>query len=114
MLHFITLYLKKKERKKERKRERKRGREEPRKQEKKQTNKVKNITPYGLNSSYQVQGAIVVGCLFEVVLGYFGIVGVLCKHLGPLTIACTIFLVGFSLIDVAVKYCATHMGIAVL
>jgi solute carrier family 23 (nucleobase transporter), member 1 len=44
-----------------------------------------------------IQGAIIAGAIFEILLGYFGFVGRLLRFVGPITIAPTIALIGLSL-----------------
>lgn len=48
----------------------------------------------------QLQGAIVVAALFEVVVGYLGLLGRLRRYISPVVIAPTIALIGLSLFDV--------------
>ena len=55
---------------------------------------------------FQIQGAIMVSALFQIVIGFTGLVGVLLRFIGPLTIAPTIALVGVALFGVA----ADHAG----
>ena len=45
----------------------------------------------------EVQGAIIVGGLVQVVIGYSGLVGKFLKYIGPITIAPTIALIGLAL-----------------
>ena len=47
-----------------------------------------------------VQGAIIVASLFQVVVGYFGIVGLVLKYVTPLTIAPSVTMIGLSLFSV--------------
>lgn len=44
-----------------------------------------------------LQGAIIAGAIFEILLGYLGLVGRLLRYVGPITIAPTIALIGLSL-----------------
>ena len=44
-----------------------------------------------------VQGAIIIGAVFEILLGYSGLIGRLKKKIGPITIAPTIALIGLAL-----------------
>lgn len=44
-----------------------------------------------------IQGAIIVGAVFEIFIGYSGLVGRLIRFVGPITIAPTIALIGLSL-----------------
>ena len=49
----------------------------------------------------QIQGAIMVASLFQVLIGFSGLMGFLLKYIGPLSIAPTIALAGLALFDVA-------------
>ena len=49
----------------------------------------------------KIQGAIMVSSLFQIVIGFTGLVGFLLRFIGPLTIAPTITLVGVALFKVA-------------
>ncbi len=44
-----------------------------------------------------VQGAIIAGAVFEMIIGYGGLIGKIRKYVGPITIAPTIALIGLSL-----------------
>ena len=44
-----------------------------------------------------MQGALIVASLFQMVLGFGGIIGILLRYIGPLTIAPTMALVGLPL-----------------
>ncbi|XP_077978022.1 solute carrier family 23 member 1-like [Glandiceps talaboti] len=59
----------------------------------------------------EIQGAIMVSSLVQVVIGFSGLMGVLLKYIGPLSITPTIALVGFSLFDVAGNFAGKHWGI---
>jgi nucleobase transporter 1/2 len=58
-----------------------------------------------------VQGAIIAGALFEIVIGYTGIVGKVLRFIGPITIAPTIALIGLSLFKFGAPIAGTHWGI---
>ncbi|XP_038136382.1 solute carrier family 23 member 2 [Cyprinodon tularosa] len=62
----------------------------------------------------EIQGAILVASLFQIFLGFSGLVGFVLKYIGPLTIAPTINLIGLSLFIEAGKKCGSHWGIAAL
>ncbi|XP_069949792.1 solute carrier family 23 member 1 isoform X2 [Cherax quadricarinatus] len=62
----------------------------------------------------EVQGAITVSALFQVLIGFSGAVGVLLWWITPLTVVPTVTLVGLSLFDVASKEGAGHWGICLL
>ncbi|XP_034031972.1 solute carrier family 23 member 1-like [Thalassophryne amazonica] len=62
----------------------------------------------------QIQGAIMVCCLVQAVLGFSGLMGLIVKYIGPLAIAPTISLIGLSLFIEAGKKSGSHWGIAAL
>ncbi|XP_047205168.1 solute carrier family 23 member 2 isoform X2 [Girardinichthys multiradiatus] len=62
----------------------------------------------------EIQGAILVASLLQIVLGFSGLVGLVLKFIGPLAIAPTINLIGLSLFIEAGKKCGSHWGIAAL
>ncbi|XP_056138357.1 solute carrier family 23 member 1 [Lampris incognitus] len=62
----------------------------------------------------EIQGAILVSSLLQIVLGFTGLVGLVLKFIGPLAIAPTINLIGLSLFIEAGKKSGAHWGIAAL
>ncbi|XP_043215564.1 solute carrier family 23 member 1-like [Amphibalanus amphitrite] len=62
----------------------------------------------------EVQGAIAVSSLFQIILSFGGVVGLLLNIITPLTIAPTISMVGLALFGVAKDKAATHWGISIL
>ncbi|XP_054475846.1 solute carrier family 23 member 2 [Anoplopoma fimbria] len=62
----------------------------------------------------EIQGAILVSSLLQIVLGFSGLVGLVLKYIGPLAIAPTINLIGLSLFIEAGKKSGGHWGIAAL
>jgi len=58
-----------------------------------------------------VQGAVIAGSFFEIVLGFSGLVGRLLRFVGPLTIAPTIALIGLSLFKFGAPVAGSHWGI---
>ncbi|XP_013981136.1 solute carrier family 23 member 2 [Salmo salar] len=62
----------------------------------------------------EIQGAILVSSLLQLVLGLSGLVGLVLKFIGPLAIAPTINLIGLSLFIEAGKKSGAHWGIAAL
>lgn len=62
----------------------------------------------------QIQGNLMLASLIQVIMGCTGIMGLLLKYIGPLTIAPTISLIGLSLTAVAADFNRTHWGIAIL
>ncbi|KAM6954482.1 solute carrier family 23 member 1-like [Aplochiton taeniatus] len=61
-----------------------------------------------------LQGSIMVGSLFQVLVGFSGLIGLLMRFIGPLTISPTISLIGLSLYDSAGRNAGTHWGISTL
>nr|XP_057942830.1 xan_ur_permease domain-containing protein isoform X2 [Doryrhamphus excisus] len=59
-----------------------------------------------------LQGSIMVGSLFQVVVGFSGLIGIFMRFIGPLTIAPTISLIGLSLFDSAGTSAGNHWGIS--
>ncbi|XP_075715508.1 solute carrier family 23 member 1-like [Rhinoderma darwinii] len=62
----------------------------------------------------EIQGAIIVASCFQLFLGFSGLIGLLLRFIGPLSITPTITLIGLSLFGEAGKKCGTHWGIAVI
>ncbi|XP_003394195.2 solute carrier family 23 member 1 [Bombus affinis] len=60
----------------------------------------------------ELSGAIAVSALFQVVIGFGGIIGYLLKFITPLTIVPTVSLVGISLFENAADAASQHWGIA--
>lgn len=60
----------------------------------------------------EIQGAIMVSSLFQIFIGFTGLVGLLLRFIGPLTIAPTITLVGVALFSVAADKAGNHWGIS--
>ncbi|XP_050345921.1 solute carrier family 23 member 2 [Nymphalis io] len=60
----------------------------------------------------ELSGAIAVASLFQVIGGYFGIIGSLLRFVTPLTIAPTVALVGLTLFDHAAEAASQQWGIA--
>ena len=63
---------------------------------------------------FQIQGAIITASLFEVVIGMFGVVGILLKFIGPLAIAPTIALIGIALFAPAYNFCQGNWYVAIM
>ena len=60
----------------------------------------------------EVQGAIIVASLVQVIIGYFGIVGMVLRFITPLTIVPAVSMIGLALFDVAGDYAAKDWGVA--
>lgn len=65
-------------------------------------------------SFLQLQGAIMVSALFQILIGMTGVIGLLLRYIGPLVITPTIALVGLSLFSVAGGTASNQWGIAFL
>lgn len=62
----------------------------------------------------EIQGAIMVSALFQIVIGFTGLIGILLRFIGPLAIAPTITLVGVALFSVAADHAGNHWGISMM
>ncbi|KAK6319991.1 solute carrier family 23 member 1 [Coregonus clupeaformis] len=62
----------------------------------------------------ELQGSIMVGSLFQVLVGFSGLIGFFMRFIGPLTIAPTISLIGLSLYDSAGMSAGNHWGISTM
>ncbi|XP_064613919.1 solute carrier family 23 member 1-like [Liolophura sinensis] len=62
----------------------------------------------------EIQGAILVSALFQVVIGFSGLMGFILRFIGPLAIVPTITLIGLSLFGAAAAQAANMWWIAVL
>ncbi|KAF2363493.1 Xanthine/uracil/vitamin C permease [Trinorchestia longiramus] len=60
----------------------------------------------------EVQGAIMVSSLFQILIGFTGLIGLLVSFITPLAIVPTVSLIGLSLFDVAVDKASKHWGIS--
>ncbi|KAK3587962.1 hypothetical protein CHS0354_014481 [Potamilus streckersoni] len=62
----------------------------------------------------EIQGAIMVSSLFQVFIGFSGLIGIMLRFIGPLAITPTITLVGISLFQPAAEKAAKQWWIAVM
>jgi nucleobase transporter 1/2 len=58
-----------------------------------------------------LQGAIIIGAVVEIALGYGKVIGKLLRFIGPITIAPTIALIGLALFKFGAPVAGTHWGI---
>ena len=58
-----------------------------------------------------VQGAVIAGAIFEIIIGVSGLVGKILKFVGPITIAPTIALIGLSLFKFGAPTAGAHLSI---
>lgn len=63
---------------------------------------------------FQIQGAIMVASLVQVVIGFTGILGLMLRFIGPLAVAPTIALAGLALFDVAAESSSKQWWIALV
>ncbi|XP_051532732.1 solute carrier family 23 member 1-like [Myxocyprinus asiaticus] len=62
----------------------------------------------------EIQGAIIVSSLIEVVIGLTGIPGILLNSIGPLTVTPTVSLIGLSVFQTAGDRAGSHWGLSLL
>lgn len=62
----------------------------------------------------EVQGAIMVASISQVIIGYSGLIGILLPHIGPLAITPTISLIGLALFPAAADYASKQWYIAIM
>lgn len=62
----------------------------------------------------EIQGAIMMTGLIQIVIGFAGVVGFFLRFIGPLTIAPTITLMGISLFSEAAESAGKHWGISMM
>ncbi|XP_045626143.2 solute carrier family 23 member 2 isoform X1 [Procambarus clarkii] len=61
-----------------------------------------------------IQGSIAVASVFQIILGFTGLIGMLLRWITPLAVVPTVTLVGLSLFDVSASKAAQHWGISIL
>ncbi|XP_065066234.1 solute carrier family 23 member 2-like isoform X2 [Rhopilema esculentum] len=62
----------------------------------------------------EIQGAVMIAGLFQLVIGFSGVMGLLLRSIGPLTVIPTITLVALPLFETAYQYAGTQWGISML
>ncbi|XP_045176439.2 solute carrier family 23 member 1-like [Mercenaria mercenaria] len=62
----------------------------------------------------EIQGAVMVASLFQIVVGFSGLLGIILKFVGPLAVAPTITLIGMSLFSAAANKAAQQWWIALV
>jgi len=62
----------------------------------------------------ELQGAVILASLGEVVLGMTGLVGLLVRYIGPLTIAPVITMIALPMVSVSTSYAQHNWWIALL
>lgn len=76
-----------------------------------------NMTSSEIEETWQVrmrevQGAIAVASIVQVIIGFSGLIGIILQWITPLTIVPTVTLVGLSLFNTAAEKASLHWGIA--
>ncbi|XP_028998042.1 solute carrier family 23 member 1-like [Betta splendens] len=61
-----------------------------------------------------LQGSIMVASLLQIVVGFSGLIGLLMRFIGPLTVAPTVSLIGLSLYDSAGAKAGSHWGVSAM
>ena len=74
---------------------------------------LSNYINYWQERIREVQGAICVASIFQLVVGYTGLLGVLLRFITPLTIGPSVAMIGLSLFDVASLNASKHWGVAI-
>ena len=72
------------------------------------------LNPQVTLSLLQIQGAIIVSSLVEVLMGLAGLPGLLLDYIGPLTVTPTVSLIGLSVITTAGDRAGSHWGLSAL
>ncbi|XP_072562422.1 solute carrier family 23 member 1 [Paramormyrops kingsleyae] len=62
----------------------------------------------------EIQGAIMVSSVVEVLIGLVGLPGILLNYIGPLTVTPTVSLIGLSVFQTAGERAGTHWGLSLL
>ncbi|XP_076349421.1 solute carrier family 23 member 2-like isoform X3 [Tachypleus tridentatus] len=62
----------------------------------------------------EIQGAITAASIFEIVIGFSGVIGIILQWLTPLVIVPTISLIGLSLFEEAASTASKNWGIAII
>jgi len=61
----------------------------------------------------QIQGTIMVASVFQVIVGFSGLIGLVLRFIGPLTITPTITLIGLSLFVQSAKLASSQWWICI-
>ncbi|XP_061167374.1 solute carrier family 23 member 2-like [Saccostrea echinata] len=69
---------------------------------------------YILNNIREVQGSLVAAGTFQFLIGATGLVSLLLKFIGPITIVPTLFLSCIFIVRACVKFASVHWGVALL
>lgn len=63
---------------------------------------------------FQIQGAIIISSVVELVIGFCGLPGLLLDYIGPLTVTPTVSLIGLSVFTTAGDRAGSHWGLSAL
>ena len=63
---------------------------------------------------FQLQGSLILAGAIHCLIGVTGLVGLLLRFVGPVTIVPAIFLIGIYLMKATTKFAKAHWGISVL
>ena len=61
---------------------------------------------------FQLQGSLILAGVFHCLIGMTGLVGLLLRYVGPVTIVPAIFLIGIYLMKATAKFAKAHWGIS--
>ena len=67
-----------------------------------------------LSFMFQIQGAVILGGLFEHCIGMTGILGATKRWLGPLTISSVIIAIALAMVNLVLKKCSALWWICLL
>lgn len=59
-----------------------------------------------------MQGSILICGIVQAILGGSGLIGIIAKYIGPLTVAPVLVMVAYALCDIILGLCQVHWGIA--
>jgi len=62
----------------------------------------------------EIQGAICIASIFQLLIGYTGLIGLMLKYITPLTITPSVTMIGVSLFGAASHNCEGNWGVAIL
>ena len=69
-------------------------------------------TVYNTELFLQIQGSMIVSSVFEILIGFTGLLGVITHYISPITIGVVIILLGLPLLPLSINACAESWPIA--
>lgn len=75
--------------------------------------KVKSSTVYYFLDFIKLQGSLIAAAMVEVFLGATGLIGILMRFIGPISITVTIATLGISLCPVTIAYSSSYWPISI-